>query len=93
MLKKVWVLSPEERAHRQWVRTRREIVNHRSDVMRQIKSLLLFHGVEVPFSSHQQRTGRFIKWLHELDLKDEYLNKSLEAWGPFSTIRVMRKRD
>jgi transposase len=79
MLKKVWVLTPEERAHRQLVRTRRQIVNHRSDVMRQIKSLLLFHGVEVPFSSRQQWTGRFIKWLHELDLKDAYLNKSLEA--------------
>ena len=79
MLKKVWVLTPEERAHRQLVRTRRQIVNHRSDVMHQIKSLLHFHGVELPFSSRQQWTGRFIKWLHELDLKDEYLNKSLEA--------------
>jgi len=79
MLKKVWVLTPEERAHRQLVRTRRQIVNHRSDVMRQIKSLLLFYSIEVPFSSHQQWTGSFIKWLHELDLKDEYLNKSLKA--------------
>ena len=49
MLKKIWVLSPEERAHRQLVRTRRQIVNHRSDVMRQIKSLLLFHSIEMPF--------------------------------------------
>ena len=40
MLKKVWVLSPEERAHWQLVRTRRQITNHRSDVMRQIKGLL-----------------------------------------------------
>lgn len=79
MLKKVWVLSPEERAHRQLVRTRRQIVNHRSDAMRQIKSLLLFHGIEVPFSSRQQWTGRFIKWLHEVDLGDEYLNTSLKA--------------
>lgn len=79
MLKKVWVLSPEERAQRQLVRTRRQIVNHRSDVMRQIKSLLVFHGIEVPFSSRQQWTGRFIKWLHEVDLGDEYLNKSLKA--------------
>lgn len=79
MLKKVWVLSPEERAHRQLVRTRRQIVNHRSDAMRQIKSLLLFHGIEVPFSSRQQWTGRFIKWLHEIDLGDEYLNASLKA--------------
>ena len=79
MLKKVWVLSPEERAHRQLVRTRRQIVNHRSDVMRQIKSLLLFHSIEVPFSSRQQWTGPFIRWLHELDLGNEYLNRSRKA--------------
>jgi len=30
MLKKVWGLSPEEKAQRQLVRTRRQIVNHRS---------------------------------------------------------------
>jgi transposase len=79
MLKKVWVLTPEQGAHRQLVRTRRQIVNHRSDVMRQIKSLLLFHGVAVPFPAHQQWTRRFIQWLHELDLQDEYLTRSLEA--------------
>lgn len=79
MLKKVWDLSPEERAHRQLVRTRRQIVNHRSDVIRQIKSLLLFHGIEVPFPSRQQWTDCFIKGLHEIDLGDEYLNTSLKA--------------
>ena len=79
MLKKVWVLTAEQRAHRQLVRTRRQLVNHRSDVMRQIKSLLLFHGVAVPFPSHQQWTRRFTQWLHELDLEDGYLNNSLEA--------------
>lgn len=79
MLKKVWVLSPEERAQRQLVRTRRQIVNHRSDVMRQIKSFLLFHGIEVPFSSRQLWTIRFIKWLHEVDLGNESLNASLKA--------------
>jgi transposase len=79
MLKKVWVLCPEERAHRQLVRTRRQIVNHRCDVMRQIKSLLLFHGIKVPFSSSQHWSGRFVKWLHEVDLGDEYLNASLKA--------------
>lgn len=47
--------------------------------MRQIKSMLLFHGIDVPFSSRQQWTGRFITWLHELDCGDEYLNISLKA--------------
>lgn len=79
MLKKVHVLSVEERAHRQLVRTRRQIVNHRSDVMRQIKSLLLFHSIEIPFSSKKHWTGPFVKWLEELDLEDHYLNRSLKA--------------
>jgi transposase len=79
MLKKVWVLSPEERAHRQLVRTRRQIVDHRSDVMRQIKSLLFFHSMDISFSSRQQWTGPFIKWLHELDFDDQCLNQSLKT--------------
>lgn len=79
MLKKVWVLSPEERAQRQLVRTRRQIVNHRSDVMRQIKSLLLFHSIEIPFSSKQHWTSPFVKWLHQVDLGDQCLNRSLKA--------------
>jgi len=79
MLKEVWVLSPEERAHRQLARTRRQIVNHRSDVMRQIKSLLLFNSIEIPFKSTQHWTGPFMKWLRELDLGSEYLHGSLMA--------------
>ena len=79
MLKKVWVLSAEERAHRQLVRTRRQIVNHRSDVMRQIKSLLLFHSIEIPFSKEKQWGRPFIIWIHDIELGNEYLNRSLKA--------------
>jgi transposase len=79
MLKAVWVLSPEERAHRQLVRTRRQIVNHRSDVMRQIKSLLLFNSVDIPFKSTQHWRGPFMNWLLKLDLGYEPLNRSLKA--------------
>lgn len=70
MLKKVWDLSPERRAHRQLVRPMSQIVNHYSDVMRQIRSFLLFHTIDIPFSSKQQWSGPFIKWLHEFDLGD-----------------------
>jgi len=93
MLKKVWVLSPEERSHRQLVRTRRQIVNHRSDVMRQIKSLLLFNSIEIPFPSNQQWTGPFTRWLHDLDLGDEYLNRSLNALvNLFDYLSTEKKR-
>ena len=45
LLKKVYVLSPEDRADREFLRTRRQIVEHRNDVARQIKSKLLFYGL------------------------------------------------
>jgi transposase len=79
MLKKVWVLTPEQRSHRQLVRTRRQIVNHRSDVMRQIKSLLLFHGIQTPFASKQHWSTAFIKWLKELVMEQSALTISLQS--------------
>jgi transposase len=79
MLKKVWVLSSEQRAHRQLFRTRRQICNHRADVMRQIKSFLLFHGIRTPHTDNRNWTLSFINWLHDLDLGNAYLNRSLKA--------------
>jgi transposase len=49
MLKKVFVLTEEERMHRELVRTRRQLVDHRGSVARQIKSKLLFYGISSPF--------------------------------------------
>jgi transposase len=79
LLKEVWVLSPEERTHRQLVGTRRQIVNHRSDVMRQIKSLLLFNSIDVPFKGTQHWRGPFMTCLVNLDLGYDSLNRSLKA--------------
>lgn len=93
MLKEVWVLSPEERAHRQLVRTRRQIVSHRSDVMRQIKSLLLFNSVDIPFKSTQHWRGAFMNWLLKLDLGYEPLNRSLKALVDlFNYLSAEKKR-
>ena len=47
-LKRVHVLSPEERAHRQLLRTRNQIERHRKQTQAQIKSMLLFHGKKAP---------------------------------------------
>ncbi len=49
MLKKVFVLTEEERIHRELVRTRRQLVDHRGSVARQIKSKLLFYDMSSPF--------------------------------------------
>ena len=92
MLKEVWVLSPEERAHRQLVRTRRQIANHRSDVMRQIKSLLLFNSMDVPFKSARW-SGPFMNWLVNLDLGYDSLNRSLKALVDlFNYLSAEKKR-
>jgi transposase len=78
LLKRVWVLSKQERAHRQLLRTRRQISNHRSNVMRQIKSLLLFHGIQYPYEGPQIWTKTFVKWLRSID-GDEYIVHSLNV--------------
>jgi transposase len=78
LLKRVWVLSKQERAHRQLLRTRRQISNHRSNVMRQIKSLLLFHGIHPPYEGPQIWTKSFVKWLRGIN-GEEYIVHSLNA--------------
>ena len=78
LLKRVWVLSKQERAHRQLVRTRRQISKHRSNVMRQIKSLLLFHGIQSPFATSRLWTKAFVKWLRTIE-DDEYTVHSLDV--------------
>jgi len=66
MLKRVHVLSEEERLHRELVRTRRQFLEHRSDVMRQIKSKLLFHGIELPWTTGHGWNRQFVRWLRGL---------------------------
>jgi len=75
-LKKVYVLSKQERAHRQFLRTRRQLSNHRTDVMRQIKSLLLFHGIPLPEVDAGFWTRPFLSSLRAVGT-DEYVSRSL----------------
>ena len=77
-LKNVYVLSKEERAHRQFVRTRRQLSNHRTDVMRQIKSLLLFHGLPSPGGDRGFWTCPVLRALRS-STPDEYVSRSLNA--------------
>ena len=79
LLKKVHVFSPEERADRQLVRTRRIISNHRAAVMCQTKSLLLFHGVDLGEESSGPWSAIFVQRLRELDLGPSELNRALRA--------------
>jgi transposase len=79
MLKKVYVLSEIDRADRELVRTRRQILEHRSDVMRQIKSKLLFHGIKSPFPNKDGWSKRYVKWLKELTFEHHVLKISFES--------------
>jgi transposase len=77
MLKKVYVLTEEERTHREIVRTRRQLVEHRSSVARQIKSKLLFHGIKSPFPAKQRWSILYVRWLKELACTHKVLTVSL----------------
>jgi transposase len=78
MLKKVHVLTEEDRADRELVRTRRQLVEHRSNVARQIKSKLLFYGVKSPFPAKHQWSKTYIQWLREQTTNHNALALSLE---------------
>lgn len=75
MLKQVYVLTPEEREHRDLLRTRRQIVDHRKDVARQIKSKLLFYGIVSPFSATPYWSIKYIEWLRALRVDTNYLKE------------------
>jgi len=97
MLKKVYVLSEEDRANRELLRTHRQLIEHRSDVMRQIKSKLLFHGIKSPFPQRQSWTQRYVKWLRELHFEHEEVkvscNTLLDLYGYLSSqvIRISKE--
>jgi len=76
LLKRVYVLSKQERAHRQYVRTRRQLSDHRADVMRQIKSLLLFHGLPSIVGIKGFWTRPVLRTLRNV-APDEYVSRSL----------------
>ncbi len=79
LLKQVHVLTEEERMHRELLRTRQQVVGHRSDVARQIKSKLLFHGISFEMAEKQQWTLKYVQWLRGLSLGSEYLKESLKV--------------
>jgi len=73
------VLTEEERIDRELLRTRRQMVEHRNDVARQIKSKLLFYGVTSPFAPRHGWGQSYLRWLKGLDLKREELRACFES--------------
>ena len=79
MLKRVYVFTEEERMHRELLRTRHQLVSHRSDVARQIKSKLLFYGIRSPFSAKQGWTKQYLRWVKGLLFEREGLRVSFQS--------------
>ena len=79
MLKKVHVLTEEERMHRELVRTRRQLVDHRGSVARQIKSKLLFYDISSPFPSRYGWGRPYLQWLRGIAWQSSYLKESFEV--------------
>ncbi len=79
LLKRMPVLTAEEQVHRELLRTRRQLIQHRSDVARQIKSKLLFYSIRAPFPAQQQWTGPYLRWLKGLHCEEECVKVSLDV--------------
>ena len=78
MLKRVYVLTREEREHRDLLRTRRQIVDHRNNVARQIKSKLMFYGITSPFTSTTRWSLQYLEWLKTITFETTYLKEAFD---------------
>lgn len=78
-LKRVHILTPEELAHRQLLRTRNQIERHRRQTQNQIKSMLLFHGKRPPSTLREKWTHNYLKWIDTIQWEYEALKTSTKA--------------
>ena len=78
-LRRIHVLSPEERAHRQLLRTRNQIEHHRRQTQNQIKSLLLFHGKQAPTTLRERWSEAHVRWIESLSWEYPALKTSIDA--------------
>lgn len=65
MLDPVWDLSDEGYERRELIRTRKQTVQRRTQICQQIKSKLLFHGVERPDGLKANWSKAYLEWLEE----------------------------
>jgi len=97
LLKKIFVLSREQRMDRDLLRTRKQLVKHRGDVMRQIKSKLLFHSIEIEGEGHTVWSKRYLRNILGHDFPGELLKASFDALlktfdDLSATIRTLDKK-
>lgn len=78
-LRRVHVLSAQERAERQLSRTRNQMERHRCQVMNQIKSLLLMHGVRAPEGLREHWRQAHLQWLDSISCEFPSTRIALDA--------------
>lgn len=81
-LEGIYVPGTETLEMRSLIRLRNLIVKDSTRAKNRIKSLLRFHGVDIPEEFTRCSIGcwskRFLNWLHSLELSTEYGRKTLE---------------
>jgi transposase len=77
LLKRVHVLTPEERCHRQVLRTRRQLIADRKRKQCQIKALCALYGMPLPDTSGPW-TRTFVASLHRIRFADIWLQKCFD---------------
>jgi len=75
MLKKVWVPSPQQLAHRQVIRRRKQFIGDRVRVQQRIKSELRCFGFPIPGPSGQW-SAKLVRWLKAVSFQDYYQQQS-----------------
>jgi len=79
LLKAIFVLTEEQRAHRDLVRTRHQLVVHRVAVMAQIKMKLLFYSLRVPGGPRAAWSRQYVDALRALPYPYPALRTAIEA--------------
>ncbi len=78
-LRRVHVLTPEERAHRQLLRTRNQIEQHRRKTQNQIKSMLLFHGKRLPEGQKEHWSEAHLSWIKSIEWEYPVMKTAMES--------------
>ena len=78
-LKRIHVLTAEERSDRQLLRTRNQIEDHRRQTQAQIKSMLLFHGRQAPPTLKEHWSEVYIHWIETLQWEYPSQKTSMDA--------------
>lgn len=79
MLDPVWALTDQQYADRQLVRTRKQLVGHRTRCSQQIKSMLKFHGIQRPDGLKANWSRAYLEWLESGPSDQPSINDALEV--------------